>query len=45
LLLKQQIYCSGFFGLAKYCEGGIVEPMLTEQGKAKAEKTRKKTLG
>jgi len=45
LLLEQRFYCSGFFGLAKHCKGGIVDPMLTEQGKAKVEKTHKKTLG
>jgi len=45
LLLEQRFYCSGFFGLAKHYEGGIVDPMLTEQCKAKAEKTHKKTLG
>ena len=45
LLLEQRFYCSGFFGLAKHCEEGIVNPMLTEQGKAKVEKTHKKTLG
>jgi len=45
LLLEQRIYCSGFFDLAKHCEGGIAVPMLTEQGKAKLEKTHKKTLG
>ncbi|GEM_PF-2558243 len=45
LLLEQQFNCSGFFDLAKHCEGGIVGPMLTEQGKAKMEKTHKKTLG
>jgi len=44
LLLEQRFNCSGFFGLAKLCEGGIVDPMLTEQGKAKVEKTHKKTL-
>jgi len=44
LLLEQRFYCSGFFGLAKHCEGGMVNPMLTEQGKAKMEKTRNKTL-
>ncbi len=45
LFLEQRFYCSGFFGLAKHCKGGIVDPMLTEQGKAKVEKTHKKTLG
>jgi hypothetical protein len=44
LLLEQRCYCSGFFGLAKHCEGSIVVPMLTEQGKTKVEKTHKKTL-
>jgi hypothetical protein len=45
LLLERRFYCSGFFGLDKHCEGGIAVPMLTEQGKAKLEKTHKKTLG
>jgi hypothetical protein len=45
LLLEQQFYCSGFFGLAKLCEAGIVDPMPIEQNKAKVEKTHKKTLG
>jgi len=45
LLLEKRFYCGGFFGLAKHCEGSIVDPTLTEQGKAKAEKTHKKTLG
>ena len=45
LLLEQRFYCSGFFGLVKLCEGSIVDPMLTEQSKAKVEKTHKKTLG
>jgi len=45
LLLEHRFYCSGFFDLAKYCEESIVNPMLTEQGKAKLEKTHKKTLG
>jgi len=44
LLLEQRCYCSWFFGLAKHCEGGIANPMLTEQGKAKVEKTHNKTL-
>jgi len=45
LFLEQRFYYSGFFGLAKYCEGGIASPMLTEQDKAKMEKTHKKTPG
>jgi hypothetical protein len=45
LLLEQRFCCSGFFGLAKHCEGGIVDPMGTSQGNAKVEKTHKKTLG
>jgi len=45
LLLEQRFCCSGFFGLIKLREGSIANPMLTEQGNAKVEKTHKKTLG
>jgi len=45
LLLEQRFNCSGFFSLAKLREGGIAAPMLTEQSKAKVEKTHKKMLG